>query len=307
MKTEELIEDSVELVKNNYLSKMRKTKRVFFKCLQEQKSKEQFMVEFEKIWSDFNYKFMNNRVNELEQLIDEINKSHPSGETKQFFEMLSQSKFDSSLNKYENLIQKYYEERLSTINNGVEDIDAYLSNFVNKYTSHEAMIPYFNKDGTVHSWHNIADYNSMLFNVNLSRTALNRMLYDAEYLDKDLVYVPCHPCCHLCAQCQGKVYSISGKSKKYPSLDEAYSNGLGHPNCKHVPVIYWDNTQIQKEKYDSTDWKQKYETEQKKKAIKRELSNQYNDLKILKELDNQTKIDQTKNRIKKLRLRLSEL
>ena len=40
--------------------------------------------------------------------------------------------------------------------------------------------------------------------------------------------------CPICSRWQGVVLSISGKSPKYHSLDEAKASGLFHPNCKHT-------------------------------------------------------------------------
>ena len=44
--------------------------------------------------------------------------------------------------------------------------------------------------------------------------------------------------CPICSRWQGVVLSISGKSPKYHSLDEAKASGLFHPNCKHTLGIF---------------------------------------------------------------------
>lgn len=308
MKPEELIGNSVEVLKNNYQKKMLDTKKMFFSSLQENKSVEEFLKEFSKIWDDLDYRFMNNQNKELELLIDEINKVSPSGEAKQFLELVGQSKFDEKFNQYENSIKKYYENRLKTIDKGIEDVDSYLTNFVDKYDKIQKSIPYFTKDGLLHSYHDIADYSSMLFNTNLLRIATNRTLYDAEYLGMDLMYIPAHNLsCPKCMEWQGRVYSKSGKDKRYPKLEEAYSNGIGHPNCKHIPVILWDSSQIQEDDFNSEYWEEEYRKDQKRKSLQREIKNKNTDLKIYKSLNDQTKIETTKNQLKRLRLRLSEI
>lgn len=49
--------------------------------------------------------------------------------------------------------------------------------------------------------------------------------------------------CSECAKYQGRVYSISGKSKKYPPLPYEISNyGCVHPGCTHRFFAYIDNT-----------------------------------------------------------------
>lgn len=49
-----------------------------------------------------------------------------------------------------------------------------------------------------------------------------------------------YPTCEKCAQLQGRVYSISGRDKRFPPLSRAFSSGYRnvHPNCRHV-MTYW--------------------------------------------------------------------
>lgn len=60
----------------------------------------------------------------------------------------------------------------------------------------------------------------------------------------DLVKISQHfSSCSVCATYEGRAYSISGKSKDYPALDEAFSGGYStiHPNCTHVALPYFPN------------------------------------------------------------------
>lgn len=57
----------------------------------------------------------------------------------------------------------------------------------------------------------------------------------------DLMKMSTHyPTCDLCATLQGRVYSISGKDKRFPALSVAFKSGYRnvHPNCRHV-MTYW--------------------------------------------------------------------
>lgn len=55
----------------------------------------------------------------------------------------------------------------------------------------------------------------------------------------DLVVISVHfPCSDLCEPHQGQVFSISGNSREYPSLQSAIDDGLYHPNCKHSQSGY---------------------------------------------------------------------
>ena len=76
-----------------------------------------------------------------------------------------------------------------------------------------------------------------------TREATNKAaLQTAQDLGSDLVQISQHfSACPVCAVYEGRVYSISGESKEYPPLDEAFSGGYStiHPNCDHVAVPYF--------------------------------------------------------------------
>lgn len=55
----------------------------------------------------------------------------------------------------------------------------------------------------------------------------------------DLVRVTTHyPTCGLCSPLQGKVFSLSGKDKRYPKYGENDARIPRHPNCRHVLTGY---------------------------------------------------------------------
>jgi len=57
----------------------------------------------------------------------------------------------------------------------------------------------------------------------------------------DLIKVSTHRgACELCQPWQGKILSITGKTKGYPTLEEAKAAGLFHPNCRHAYGLYID-------------------------------------------------------------------
>lgn len=67
------------------------------------------------------------------------------------------------------------------------------------------------------------------------------MINHLTYNNYDLVKMSEHgTTCPICAPLEGRVYSISGTSSKYPSLDHAYTGSHAniHPNCKHVLMPY---------------------------------------------------------------------
>lgn len=62
-----------------------------------------------------------------------------------------------------------------------------------------------------------------------------------EELGYDLVKISSHPgACPICQTYEGRVYSISGKDKRFPRLDVVFSSGYAniHPRCRHVLEPY---------------------------------------------------------------------
>ena len=62
-----------------------------------------------------------------------------------------------------------------------------------------------------------------------------------EELGYDLVKISSHTgACPICQKYEGRVYSISGKDKRFPKLDVVFSSGYAniHPRCRHVLEPY---------------------------------------------------------------------
>ena len=59
--------------------------------------------------------------------------------------------------------------------------------------------------------------------------------------DHDLIVVSRHArACSLCVPWEGKVLSITGRTKGYPTFAEAKTAGLMHPNCRHAVSLWID-------------------------------------------------------------------
>jgi len=89
--------------------------------------------------------------------------------------------------------------------------------------------------------------------------------------------------CALCAQYEGKIYSVSGKDKRYPKLSEAFSSGFNtiHPNCTHRITSYWEkldenakeNRAMSNKPFEAKDKKasiDRYNAQQADKAVRRQ-------------------------------------
>ena len=88
-------------------------------------------------------------------------------------------------------------------------------------------------DAAGHGW-NLESYTEMALRTGAGRAAVaghvDRLL--ANGFDLVIVSEDGSPC-ELCAPHEGQVYSLSGNSREYPSLDEAQGDGLFHVNCRH--------------------------------------------------------------------------
>lgn len=80
----------------------------------------------------------------------------------------------------------------------------------------------------------IEAYSEMVGRTMSGHAAVQASLNRFEEYGYDLVRVSAHfRACPLCTPWEGRVLSQSGKSSKYPSLSDAVSAGLFHPNCAH--------------------------------------------------------------------------
>ena len=89
-------------------------------------------------------------------------------------------------------------------------------------------------DKSGRSW-NLSSYAEMCARTVSAHAALQGHIDRQLEVGEDLVKVSTiGTTCPICSRWQGVVLSISGKSPKYHSLDEAKASGLFHPNCKHT-------------------------------------------------------------------------
>lgn len=99
-------------------------------------------------------------------------------------------------------------------------------------------VPYYNKKGDVIRYVDAADYAKMVSRsttANVFREGAKDRILDTFEDDGDLVEIlgisqfPDSPCVPY----QGKILSLTGKTKGYITIEEAKANGLFHPNCIH--------------------------------------------------------------------------
>lgn len=303
---DEFIEKAVQVLKKKYTKKMFKDKRDFFEALIKGLSSKEFYQIIKETWKDREFDFMNDTLEELYEKIDAENKADIKEKTIIFYEVAKNSRFDEVVDKYIRDVMDYYKIR-KEIADKVPDRLEYLSAFVEKYDKQVSSIPYFNKDGTIHSWHTVEDYSGMLFNTKLTRSAWNRTLTDAKYLGIETLYLPAHPfSCPHCMQWQGKFYSTK-QGGKYPYYKVATDGGIGHPRCKHTfTLVHDENVQQQSDTFNSPEWEEKYKAQQKLNAINNQALKYMNDLSIQKKLKSPD-VERTQVKINKLEKKYNEI
>ncbi|WP_422445983.1 phage minor capsid protein [Thermoanaerobacterium sp. DL9XJH110] len=88
----------------------------------------------------------------------------------------------------------------------------------------------------------------------------------------DLVRISTHyPTCELCAPLQGKVFSLSGRDKRYPKYDGDRARVPVHPNCRHVLMPYirkLDPNADETQRYSNTSLTKDPRSEAEKQAYK---------------------------------------
>lgn len=234
------------------------------------------------------------------------------------FRTLEQRYVNRHIKLYKNIKERYKDSK---------DLGKDLADFVKRYESIDKTIPYFSHTtGDIIRYVNIATYENMLYNVNLTRSAWNRAIYDAKLLGNHLWYLPPHPfACPGCMFFQGYVYTDHNPTPReanilmqygkpgYPRKEDTYGFnpnariGVGHPNCKHVWLSYWSQDQIQEEKYNSSEWEEKYKNKQKIQSLELEKSRLLTNRRIYQNLGQQDLVDKTTSKIKKIRQTIKDI
>ena len=215
--------------------------------------------------------------------------------------------------KYMEVIKKFYSKTLKTLDKEWISEKDYLSAKVEEFDKVEKVVRYNRrkKDGNF-VYFDIASYDSMVFNTNLTRTGIRETIKDSLIRDYDIVYIDPHPfSCPLCQTLQGKFYSITGETTVYQgmeiaSLEEAQEQGLFHPNCTHIPRKAYPEDKISYE-YTSENWEEKYNIRQKLNAIELDKERLKSDIAIYEKLGNMEKVDKEKQKLKRYNEKIREL
>jgi hypothetical protein len=283
MKNSSFISDSVFKLSLYYTQKQNKTKQLFFKCLDHNKSEEYFRKELKKIWGE--------ETEYIEEQItifrEELHKEHTStklgtitiaglGITKQLIDKTNQQFIEKKIREYS---VRHNSPLLKT------DKQEYLKKLVPKYTNDTK--GYYSQGKLVR---NVSPrtYNSMVYNTTLTRNGWIQTLNDGADLNQELYYIPFHNfSCPYCMQYQEKIMTRD-ECIRLLGTDNENSEELLHPNCKCVLTFY---TNQRMKDVDLVKGAEEYTIRQRMNSLTLKKSEILSDIKIQKYLGNQDSVD----------------
>ena len=298
MKNSSFISDSVFKLSLYYTQKQNKTKQLFFKCLDHNKSEEYFRKELEKIWGE--------ETEYIEEQItifrEQLHKEHTTaklgtitiaglGITKQLIDKTNKQFIDKKIREY------------SVRNNSPllkTDKQDYLKKLVPKYTNDTK--GYYSNGKLVR---NVSPrtYNSMVYNTTLTRNGWIQTLNDGADLDQELYYIPFHNfSCPYCMQYQEKIMTRE-ECIRLLGTDNENSEELLHPNCKCVLAFY---TNQRMKDIDLVKGAEEYTIRQRMNSLTLKKSEILSDIKIQKYLGNQDSVDKLNAQRNKLNKEIRE-
>lgn len=310
----EYINKSVFKVNQDYTELQNKTKELFFKCLNEGRDVDYFEKKLEKIWGKAPHDYLVSALNEYSEIIHENNmemlQETEYGENNEkaitsFLLMASALlilKTEKKLKEYN--VTQYKKTLKSPVykSNKTE----YLSKKVAKYNSQ--VVPYHLKNGKVRHVE-ASTYCSMIHNTNMTITAWDTTLNDADELGYTNFYIPYHP--FSCDECRGhqnrvmtkeEVIDIIGYVADETSGGSVRSGELFHPNCKCELLIYRPGAAFNTPMFSNKELNEQYHIRQKINSLTLEKSKVLSNMKIYKDInafDEYDKLNQKRNKINK--------
>lgn len=300
------INDSVFKVNQDYSNLQNKTKELFFKCLEEGRSLDYFEKKLEKIWGKVNYKYYVDSLNEYAAIIHENNllmlqvQETDKEETKKindFFSMVSALAILRNEKRYKEHIKRVYKSSIKSPAYK-NDKTNYLVAKVQRYNDN--IVPYYH-NGEVIRHVKLSTYCSMVHNTNMTRTAWNTSLNDADSLGYENFYIPFHA--FSCMECLSHQNRVMSKEEVVNLVgDVSLQEGdILHPNCKCELLIYHPGlTYMNRPSYTRDELDNQYHIRQKVNSLTLEKDRVLTDMKIQRGLnayDEYDKLNQKRNKI----------
>jgi hypothetical protein len=314
-KSDEFIRESVFRVNLDFLKLQNKTKELYFECLNEGRSEEYFNKKLEDIWGNTSYSFMDREINEYRELIHENNMQilelegvEPKEDIKKEKSFLKTATKVVVAGYVTKLVLQKKKEYKRSLKSEVykQDKKEYLKKKVQRYDS--AIVPYYvKKTGKVRHVE-LSTYVSMVHNTNLTRTAWDQTLNDADTFNRALFYIPYHSfSCSYCIEHQGKIMTRKQVEDMIGiAADDEVSGDILHPNCKCTLQLYTRYTDIEKPKYSLIEQEEQYEIRQKVNSLTLEKERIKTDMKIQKELGNIDEYDELNQKRNKINAKIRD-
>ena len=304
---EEYIRHEVYNDKNKKYEELDNTKKIFFLFLISGMTVEAFKKKLDKTIKepDRDYSKVEKMINKINpKNKDNLFKEPSKKDIEKLMFDISNINEKKARDKYIRILTDYYSRTQKTINKEYIKETEYLLDKVSKYDKIEKVIPYYDKKGRIVAYHDIASYNSMVYNTNLTNAVWNETLRNAIETGNDLVYVPGHwGSCPHCFPYEDRVYSLTGVNPVYPNIQEALDGGLKHPNCKHPIENY--NSRIKTTPTQSSP-PEVYNALQKINALELKKRRLKIDKEIYNELEGYEEIDKTNQKIRQINKKIRE-
>ena len=300
MSVKNRIDKEVLLTVQKYDKKLNKTELTYFRNLLEEKSPQEMLEYLNKEYT-IDHTYMIKAIDEIKQLIKKKDKIKTLEAIRDIIPNLLEinpiEDFKRSELDYAQRVLNKYTEDLTDIKTQ-KDKTQYLTTKIKTYDRNvEQYIPYFH-NGFVWSMQNLATYNSMLYNVNLTRTAWNQSYKDSILLENDKFIINTHPfACPHCLQHQGKIYTRQELEDIVGIAVEDGAKEILHPNCKCTLSIYWDKSQLERQNKTT---EEDYRLDQKAKSLQRQINKRRTEKIAFEDIGNEEMADKRRKELTRM-------
>lgn len=300
MSVKNRIDKEVLLTVQKYDKKLNKTELTYFRNLLEEKSPQEMLEYLNKEYT-IDHTYMIKAIDEIKQIIKKKDKIKTLEAIRDIIPNLLEinpiEDFKRSELDYAQRVLNKYTQDLADIKMQ-KDKTKYLTTKIKTYTRNvEQYIPYFH-NGFVWSMQNLATYNSMLYNVNLTRTAWNQSYKDSILLENDKFIINTHPfACPHCLQHQGKIYTRQELEDIVGIAVEDGAKEILHPNCKCTLSIYWDKSQLDRQNKTT---EEDYKLDQKAKSLQRQINKRRTEKQAFEDIGNEEMADERRKQLSRM-------
>lgn len=306
------IADSVFLVNLKYVKLQNITKELFFKCLDENRDIDYFIMKVKQIWDNVDHSYLDEELDNYTELIRTKNIHDKTvlriAEEGDIFELVPESVINGVEDKFVSQKIKEYKKAANSYGYNA-DKDTYLKKKVSSYSNQ--IVPYYSvatNDIVRHV--ELSTYCSMVHNTNLTRAGWNETFKNAEEVGQELFWIPYHPfSCEHCVQFQNRPLTRS-EVRSIAARGEKSQGDLLHPNCKCMLSFYFPGeTKFNRPSYSKGELQEQYNIRQKVNSLTLKKEKLKGDMKIQDNLGNQDekdKLNQQRNAINKEIRKLKE-